>query len=99
MKIRMNNNKTTNNMKRTMLSFAILATMAFSTMSANAQGNGFDGFFGSENPGGDYGNGPEMPILPYHNLGSNQEAAPLGSGLVVLGALGAGYALLRRKED
>ena len=93
----MNNNKITNNMKRTMLSFAILATMAFSTMSANAQGNGFDGFFGSENPGGD--NSQQTPIVPYHNLGSNQDAAPLGSGLVVLGALGAGYALLRRKED
>ncbi len=39
----------------------------------------------------------ELPVLPNHGLDGNQ--SPLGGGLLVLTALGAGYAALRRRED
>ncbi len=39
----------------------------------------------------------ELPTLPQHGLDGNQ--SPLGGGLLVLTALGAGYAALRRRED
>ncbi len=40
----------------------------------------------------------ELPALPNHGLDGNQDAAPLGGGLLVLTALGAGYAALRKKD-
>ena len=65
-------------------------------LGANAQR---DGFF---NDWDDYSNGLDrteldMPALPTHGLDQNQNA-PLGSGLLVLTALGAGYAMLKKRD-
>lgn len=46
-------------------------------------------------------NNDAMPLLPsQHDLGGNHDAdAPLGSGVLVLLGLGAGYAIARRKKS
>lgn len=47
----------------------------------------------------DGGLGLMLPGLPGdHGLGGDVPA-PLGSGLIILGALGAGYATLRRRKE
>ena len=81
-------------MKKILLATAFIMMMVF---GANAQGR--DGFFSNydngygtrlgesldiENPGG-------------HGLTTNQDT-PLGSGLLVLTALGAGYAVARKRK-
>lgn len=74
----------------------VLAMVMALSLSANAQR---DGFF---NDWDDYSNGldrtgVDMPALPTHGLDQNQNA-PLGSGLLVLTALGAGYAMLKKRD-
>ena len=74
----------------------VLAMVMALSLSANAQR---DGFF---NDWDDYSNGLDrteldMPALPTHGLDQNQNA-PLGSGLLVLTALGAGYAMLKKRD-
>ena len=65
-------------------------------LSASAQ-RGMDGFFNYDN--GLDNRGGELPGLPTTEIGTTGNAtAPLGSGLLVLTALGAGYALRRRKR-
>ena len=68
-------------------------------LSANAQ---TDGFFrgGGEDYGDRMATGTAMPGLPHGGLGAgNDQTAPLGSGLIVLTALGAGYAGLRKRNN
>ena len=80
--------------------FAIALVMALG-LAANAQRGGRDGFF---NDWDDISNGLDRageftPALPYqHGLEDNLNA-PLGSGLLVLTALGAGYMVARRKRE
>ena len=62
-----------------------------------------DAFF-NWNANYDRGTAPSVagtPSLPEFNGGNQTAVAPLGSGLLVLTALGAGYAVARRrrKED
>lgn len=69
-------------------------------LSANAQ---MDGFFNSNDNGNNGGReGGTLPMLPGGKVGeygADQPAtAPLGSGLIILTALGAGYAVSRRKK-
>ena len=85
-------------MKKLLLALAIVLTMG---LTANAQR---DGFF---NDWDDVGNGLDKintyeplrdPGFPGgHNGGDTP--APLGSGLLVLTALGAGYAMLKKREE
>ena len=83
-------------MKKILLAIVLVMALGF---GANAQR---DSFF---NDWEDIGNGldrtgVEMPTLPYqHGLLEDPSAAPLGSGLIILGALGAGYAVARRKRE
>lgn len=82
-------------MKKILLTFAIILTMVF---SVSAQ----DGFFRSDNSGQRTDTpipGVDEPLVPHGPLGGalDQDAAPLGSGLLVLTALGAGY-LMRKKR-
>ena len=83
-------------MKKIIFAIAIVLTMTF---SANAQSDNFVTT--------DYGNtvnrtdDPLMPFLPIWGVGAynnDQSALPLGNGLLVLTALGAGYALKRVKN-
>ena len=84
-------------MKKILLVIAIIMTLGF---GASAQGN-MDAFIN------EWGNGvrgesidPAIIIaLPGWNIGSTENATtPLGSGLFILGALGAGYAVARRNK-
>ena len=82
-------------MTKTLLAIAFIMMVGF---AANAQR---DGFF-NQYDGGDRGiSNPSQAIqMPSTDLGShdNSDAAPLGSGLFVLTAFGAGYALAKRKH-
>ena len=79
-------------MKKTLLAIAII--LGF-TAGAMAQS---DGFFNNWNDlDNREDNGLELPALPNHAL-SGDQPTPLGSGLLILTALGAGYALSKRRD-
>lgn len=63
-----------------------------------AQSDGFfDGWYNSE---GREVNGEDfdMPGLPCHGYTEDQSGAPLGTGILILTALGAGYAVAKRRK-
>ena len=86
-------------MKKILLVFVIIITRGF---IASAQSDGFlrggsDGY-----DGGSRGISNTTPLLPSASYGvgetdNDQPAAPLGSGLLILCALGGAY-LLRKKK-
>ncbi|MBQ3844332.1 MAG: hypothetical protein II817_05035 [Bacteroidales bacterium] len=86
-------------MKKIILTFAVVIAMG---ISAVAQ----DGFFRSDaggyvdRSGDDSGMSDVTPNLVGGPVGGsdNDAPAPLGSGLLILTALGAGYAVTRRRE-
>ena len=79
-------------MKKIILAIALVITMGF---GANAQS---DSFFKSDNGNAGSGNRDDFGMaLPGHGLNDDQQA-PLGSGMLVLTALGAGYAIARRRK-
>ena len=85
-------------MKKIVFAIVLVLTIGF---SASAQ----DGFFrGGDNDGADRtaGISGTTPLLPGYGVGANNNdqpgTAPLGGGLLVLTALGAGYAVSRRKK-
>ena len=78
----------------------ILFAIAFVMMMviANAQS---DGWFRSND--GDFMDRPTEPsdptiALPTAHGYNEDQTTPLGSGLIILGALGAGYAIAKRKR-
>ena len=86
-------------MKKILFAIAIVLTIS---LTANAQGR--DGFF-SNYDNGYYGNRGSDPGIglpssdPMSNTPTTTDPqAPLGSGLLVLSALGAGYAVARKKR-
>ena len=83
-------------MKKLALTLAIVLGLGLTTF-ADPNGGGVFGRGESNNREG----GTELfaPKLPNHGMNTNQPA-PLGSGIVVLTALGAAYLVgKRRKED
>ena len=78
--------------------FLTVAIMAMVSFPAVAQSDGF--FSGWEKNGirDDVDNGFDMPGLPAAH-GSEEDSTPLGTGLLILTALGAGYAVVKRKEE
>ncbi len=86
-------------MKKILFAIAIVLTIG---LTANAQGR--DGFFGNWDDGYNNYRGSDPGInLPSgyamsENPTSNDPSAPLGSGLLILTALGAGYAVSRKRE-
>ena len=86
-------------MKKIIFAIAIVLTMGF---SAGAQQN--DAYFTDWGGNGlrvdDPNNDLSLPIVGLITGGSfgSDYDAPVGSGLIILGALGAGYAL-RKKRD
>ena len=84
-------------MKKIIFALALVLTIG---LCANAQRGGRDNFF---NDWDDLSNGLDrtgvMPGLPNEHGLNNDISAPLGSGLLVLTALGAGYAVARRKKE
>ena len=81
-------------MKKILLAAVLVIAMGF---GANAQ---YDSFF---NDWEDIGNGLDRDVLSLPTLpdshGITEDVAPLGSGLLILTALGAGYAVARRKRE
>lgn len=83
-------------MKKILFAIAIVLMMV---VSANAQRN--DGFFNNWNDLGGFreGEDPLFPGLPGLTQDpTNDVNAPLGSGLLVLTALGGAYAFVRRQK-
>ena len=81
-------------MKKILFAIAFVMVMV---LGANAQS---DGWFKAS--GDDYsqraGTSPDIALPGQHGL-TNDQASPLGSGILVLTALGAGYAIARRKRE
>ena len=80
-------------MKKIFLALAIIMVVG---LSANAQ---FDSFITED--GDYYRQGDVMPNTPSGGLGINTNepaGVPLGSGLLIFTALGAGYALSRKRK-
>ena len=87
-------------MKKIFFAIAIVLMMG---IGANAQyfNSGSDNFFNDWN---DVSNGLDrdpgyLPTLPGSHGWNDDVNAPLGSGLLILTALGAGYALKKRHEE
>lgn len=82
-------------MKKILFAIAIIMTMGF---AANAQSDTFFKWTDGDNEiyrESDYN---DILTLPnYHGDGTDQQA-PLGSGILVLTALGAGYVAVRKKR-
>ena len=68
------------------------------TMGMAASAQKTDGFFSNYDNGFD-GRGTDMPALPNTEIGNTGNvSAPIGSGLLILTALGAGYALKKKRD-
>ncbi|MBQ4205300.1 MAG: hypothetical protein II662_01420 [Bacteroidales bacterium] len=87
-------------MKKILLATALFIAMG---LSANAQGDGFFNDWDDVSNGivfDDFDNGFTRgggPNTPGH--GGGDTPAPLGSGLLVLTAMGAGYMVARRRKE
>ena len=84
-------------MKKILFAFAIITTMV---LGAGAQ---TDGFFSGDD-GGYNNRASGLPIVPGDGVGSlthdpNAYETPLGGGLLVLTALGAGYLITKSRKD
>ena len=96
-------------MKKNSLTFTLLLTAAI-VLGGGAKVSAQESLFGRENNGPRSSNHQESllrdNINPNGNFtlggvtnSENPETAPLGSGIAMLVAAGAGYALLKRKEE
>ena len=85
-------------MKKILLTIALTITLGF---TANAQFNiNTDAFFNNWEESNRLMESGFSFVLPAsHGFGEDVPSAPLGSGLLVLTALGAGYAFRRRREN
>ena len=82
-------------MKKILFAIAIVLTLG---MTANAQGR--DAFFYWNDASNETFRDPEVGfVLPTGHGSGDDFTAPLGSGLLVLTALGAGYALRKKKNN
>lgn len=81
-------------MKKIIFAIAIIATMTF---SASAQSDGFFRSSSYDNYDNRTDPGISDIIIPNH-FGNTDGDAPLGTGLLILTALGAGYAVARKKR-
>ena len=84
-------------MKKIILALALVMTMGF---GAKAQFGLGDAFF-NDWATSDLirSGGLLLPMLPGEHGLLNDTPAPLGSGLFILGALGAGYAVAKRRRN
>ena len=81
-------------MKKILLAIALIITMG---VTANAQSDGFfRSYDNNDNTNRTEGNTFVLPNA--HDTNSDYDSAPLGSGLLILTALGAGYAIKRRNK-
>ena len=89
-----------NKMKKILFAIAIVLTIGF---TANSQGRN-DAFFNDWSNDGYNRTGSAVDlglVLPYTiDMGTNDQdpGAPLGSGLLIMTAFGAGYAVARKRS-
>ena len=65
--------------------------------------------FADPNGGGLFHRGDEVegigdrsntePLLPFHNLQGNQDATPVGSGIILLSVLGGAYLVGKKRRE
>ena len=94
-------------MKKLVLTIAIILGMTMTTFADgglfqrgyNAK-NGFSGYtyFGASELGERDNEGVNTPMLPSHGATDNQPA-PVGSGIVVLMGLGAAYMVAKKRRE
>ena len=85
-------------MKKILFAIAIVLTIG---LTASAQSDGFFKWNDVDNNDiyrSSVYEDPTLALPSAHGLNENQDL-PLGSGLLVLTALGAGYALARKKDN
>ena len=80
---------------KSIITALVLAAVFILPVSLNAQSDGF--FRGGESD--NYSNRDGEPTAGIQNNGIGQPEAPLGSGLLILSIVGAGYAIARRKRN
>ena len=80
-------------MKKILLAITLTITLG---LTANAQRDGFLGNYSNDEI---YRNVDENLVLPNTHGSVNDYDAPLGSGLLILTALGAGYALKKKRNN
>ena len=91
-------------MKKQIITIAIVLGLS---MTSFAQGGLFhrganaDGTPAEVSLTGDGTKGPNdhTPMLPNHNNDGSNQPAPLGSGIALLTALGAGYVVAKRRRE
>ena len=86
-------------MKKLALTIAIVLGLGMASFADPTNGGLFQRGEAIENNGGTiYGSNRDgFPILPNHGS-ENNEPAPLGSGIALLTALGAAYAMSKRNK-
>ena len=84
-------------MKKILFAIALTITLGF-TASAQLSTN-TDAFFNNWDDSDRFDVDGFSFVLPAsHGFGVDTPSAPLGSGLLILGALGAGYAVAKRRR-
>ena len=91
-------------MKKHILTIAIILGLSMTSFADgglfqrgnNAQNGQNSGFiiFDNQTRGEDV-----VPLLPNHDSQEDESAVPVGSGIVLLTALGAGYVMAKRRKE
>ena len=85
-------------MKKILFAIALTITLAFTASAkfglTDAYFNNWDG----NDSRFEIGEGFSFVLPASHGFGVDTPSAPLGSGLLILGALGAGYAVAKRRR-
>ena len=103
-------NKMRRNVKTKLKTYLAAMAMLFMPLAISAQ---TDGFFSSDNGGGNRGveprpyevySGSGEPLIDFDSpVGGGgvapQNEGPIGSGLLIMAVAGAGYLLLKKKEE
>ena len=89
-------------MKKQLMTIAIVLGLSMTSFAQGGlfhRGANVDGTPSEVSFTGNGTKGPgDTPMLPNHNS-QNNENAPLGSGIVLLTALGAGYVVAKRRKE
>ena len=92
-------NKMRRNVKTKLKTYVAAMAMLFMPLAISAQ---TDGFFGSDNGGGNRGSTypytytTDVTMEDFGDTSTND--GPIGSGLLIMAVAGAGYLLLKKKE-